>query len=589
MALMSAKKTAEGQKLDLGSLKQFVDRRKLKDINWTDDTEDMLRTSMQKVRAEERAAATPVDNSVEGAKAAESPLQTRPSVPDYVALCLKGRRREVPRLGDKLSLIRIASPRHQQLRAMLPRLEQGSAQPSPPKVRPMTTPSPRQVAKMLQDGPRVPSTSFTLSLASGVTKPRAEFHPLLSAIEGMQEEDVFNREPHGEQAALAQRLDELRWGEQRSGPWTSPPERRKPLVEDGALRSPSKQHARQERLLRLHAHDAASRRPVGTSSFPAIHTDMERLMHLMDPERSGVVSPDVFVPLMFWLGLTRRRGAALMTLELAFGPGDIQGPVLRKLTAYIEVQLRLVEGLRRLARLESFEHLCEFITDMGRLRTWFHTTKRDTTGRVDIVEVQNLFARMEVTSDRQALFRFLSYVAHNDVLPVPGAIQKSNPGAELQARLQNRTFGIADFASLLCRCAVAWCLHRTLVLINPDAGSAGADGSGPFHVPLGVPDSDREAQLRWTQLQRKIIVSLLVNHRFWGRESRTVLASLNQPALTTLGHQLTPEQWLSLFQRVRAQGIASTLPTGDEADDPEFLLKKASRVRGTNVGISLEE
>jgi len=294
------------------------------------------------------------------------------------------------------------------------------------------------------------------------------------------------------------------------------------------------------------------------------------------------VSPDVFVPLMFWLGLTRRRGAALMTTELAFGQGDIDGATLRRLTAYLEVQLRLVEGLRRLARLESLEQLCEFITDWARLRTWFYTMKRDTTGHVDIVEVQNLFARMEVTSDRQALFRFLSYVAKNEFIPA-GSAAKPSGGSEQQAGLENRTFGIADFASLLCRCAVTWCLHRTLVLINPDTGAGRADGTGPFHVPLGVPDSDREAQLRWTQLQRKIIVSLLVNHRFWGRESRTVLASLNQPAMTTLGHQLTPEQWLSLFQRVRAQGIASTLPTGDEADDPEFLVKKASRVQNVNV------
>merc|ERR1712124_173387 len=70
-------------------------------------------------------------------------------------------------------------------------------------------------------------------------------------------------------------------------------------------------------------------------------------------------------------------------------------------------------------------------------------------------------------------------------------------------------------------------------------------------------------------------MSLLVNHRFWGRESRQVLAALNQPALCTFGQNLSPENWLSLFQRVRAQNMASTFPEGDEVDDPDFLLKRA--------------
>merc|ERR1711904_376034 len=87
--------------------------------------------------------------------------------------------------------------------------------------------------------------------------------------------------------------------------------------------------------------------------------------------------------------------------------------------------------------------------------------------------------------------------------------------------------------------------------------------------------SDRHAAMMWTTLQRKIGMSLLVNHRFWGRESRQVLAALNQPALCTFGQNLSPEQWLSLFQRVRAQNMASTFPEGDEVDDPDFLLKRA--------------
>merc|ERR1719456_801860 len=94
-------------------------------------------------------------------------------------------------------------------------------------------------------------------------------------------------------------------------------------------------------------------------------------------------------------------------------------------------------------------------------------------------------------------------------------------------------------------------------------------------APGKASSNDRHATLMWTTLQRKIVMSLLVNHRFWGRESRQVLAALNQPALCTFGQNLSPEQWLSLFQRVRAQNMASTFPEGDEVDDPDFLLKRA--------------
>jgi len=282
------------------------------------------------------------------------------------------------------------------------------------------------------------------------------------------------------------------------------------------------------------------------------------------------------------LGITRKRSAALMTLELAFGAGDIDTACMRSLARYAEVQIRLIEGLRQLARRESLEQLCEYITDMMRLRTWFHTMKQDTYGHADIVEVQNLFARMEVTSDRQALFRFLSAVVHSNVLPSATADRTggSNGG------LRHRTFGIGDFASLLARCSIAWCLHRTSILLNPAENMPkNDDGEGPLLAP--PIELEREVSMRWVALQRKIIISLLVNHRFWGRESRTVLMSLSQPQFTTLGNQLTPEQWLSLFQRVRAQGIASTLPVDDEGDDPDWLIKKAA-VRSSRAVVSLD-
>jgi len=339
----------------------------------------------------------------------------------------------------------------------------------------------------------------------------------------------------------------------------------------------------------------------------------------MDPQGNGSVPPDAFVPLMFWLGLTRRRSAALTTMELAFGPGDVDVAAISHLGQYVEVQVRLIDGFRQLARVQSLDQLCEFMTDWSRLREWFYSMRRDPTGHVDVVEVQNLLARMEVTSDRATLFRFLSFVARSGTMP-------GSKGR--QGTLERRTLGIEDFASLICRCAIAWCLHRTLQLITctaaPSTTTLGAPTPQPQQhqaqttqhktqstksqqdghdsamsakapspaTPLGVKGSvsanevgtaghevdEHTAKLRWTQLQRKIAVSLLVNHRFWGRESRSVLASLHQPDIA-MREELAPELWLSLFQRVRAQGLASTLPVGQEFEDPGFLRKKAEHAR----------
>merc|ERR1711879_947996 len=99
---------------------------------------------------------------------------------------------------------------------------------------------------------------------------------------------------------------------------------------------------------------------------------------------------------MLWLGVTRKRLSAMETIEVAFGPGDISVEAISSLIQYNEVQVRLVEGLRRLSRKESSEQLCEFMTDQDweRVRSWFCKMKRDTTNHVDIVEVQKWFAKM---------------------------------------------------------------------------------------------------------------------------------------------------------------------------------------------------
>lgn len=307
----------------------------------------------------------------------------------------------------------------------------------------------------------------------------------------------------------------------------------------------------------------------------------EQLVGLLDPNRVGKVPPDMFVPLMFWLGLTRRRTAALTCLEQAFGPGDIDTASISNLCDYAEVQARLVDGLREMARKESLEQLCEYMTDVARIRIWFYSMKRDPMGHVDVAEVQNLFARMEVTRDRQALFRFLRHELRSGNFARESPTVAS-PGAAAQTAASDgvdgapaRTFGITEFAQMLCRCTICWVLFRTILLILPEVkeealtreGSASEEAREDDHV------SEGNLALRWMQLQRKITVSLLVNHRFWGREARTVLTSLKKSS-NFIQDDLSPEQWLALFCRVQAQGMASTLPVGDEAFDPDFLRKK---------------
>jgi hypothetical protein len=659
---------ATTQGVDLGSLKQFIDKRKIEDVPWTvsewlsdKQEEEAKAEEVIEARKAQRAAdleelRTTASSGFPGARATAAASSSRPhtttarattaasslrfaatstswpsTVPQTPPIVKHGgERRKVFRVGKMLSNIRAASPRNQQLRQMLPgngvneaweaawarnlglhqarektkKFHVSTGGGSIDALRPITAPAfalseMEHQALMAQthvhDGYNAhffnslrhekhmtdqlkKGTCFTdvmFSSEANTAKPRAENHPLLFTIDSMQHEDVV---PNAalESGIFSQRLDELRWGELRRGAWTQRPERRK-LADTDADSGKRKQERpgggviEQPGRQLVAAVIAKSAATAGIKDIHGASDELQRLINLIDPDRFGVVSPEVFVPLFFWLGLTRRRSSALTTLELAFGPGDISVASIHKLSKYVEVQIRLIEGLRQLARRESLEQLCEFITDMARIRTWFQTMKRDTSGHVDLVEVQNLFARMEVTSDRQTLFRFLTHIVHSDSLPTEGV-----EGAETHAIVQ-RTLGIGDFASLLCRCACAWLVHRTLALISPLESAPKA--AQCLRMPVG--ELDREAEMRWVALQRKIIISLLVNHRFWGRESRTVLMSLTQPQMTTLGNMLSPEQWLSLFQRVRAQGIASTLPVGEEATDPDWLHKVANAKGGS--------
>jgi len=279
----------------------------------------------------------------------------------------------------------------------------------------------------------------------------------------------------------------------------------------------------------------------------------------VDPEGSGRVPHDVLVPLMYWLGLARKRASALLALETAFGAGDVEVNSLLSLNQYVEVQLALVEGLRSLARKESLERLCEFMMDSDRLRirSWLSSMRRESDGRADIAQILDLFTHMGIAADRQAVFRFLSSFKNQGKRP---GVARAPEGQRRGALPSQRSFSAEDLGALLCRCLVTWCLARTLNLVAPN---------GPSRA------SEQDVGLAWSQLQRKILVSLLVNERFWGAHSKQVLAHLQPAARSLAAEGLSGEQWRSLFQRVQAQGMASLLPQGEEAEDPGYLRRKA--------------
>lgn len=395
---------------------------------------------------------------------------------------------------------------------------------------------------------------------------------------GMQQEEVRRGDVELGRS-LARRFDNLRGDERRRGSWTASTEAIRPLADDSGVRPILKpiQH-----LLAEDPSNEAKLKAIVGLERDYIVDSIWYIVQLMDPEQSGTLSPDALVPLMFWLGLSRRRNAVLVAMEMGYGKGPIDVSLMMYNTQFGEVQVRLVEGLRRLARRESLDQLCEFTTDWNRINAWFYSMKVDINSKVDIVEVQNLFARMEVTTDRQALFRFLGFVARSNSTRMHSKMPTTDSTPFSFGRKNNkdyaqRSLSINDFAGMLCRCIVTWCLHRALVIVSPEkVVSRNIVPDIPGFTCVEADEQKVEVASRWTQLQRKIAISLLVNHRFWGRESRHVLASLVPPASAKTCTQLPPEKWLTLFQRVRAQGTASCLPVGDEVDDPDFLLKKAS-------------
>jgi len=506
---------------------------------------------------------------------------------------LAGRRRKLSRLGDKLTKQRVECPRHEQLKEMLPCLP-----PDPPRLsraarRARAERAARQAElahleaerarcealkgvwkarfraigfevlrrlrqndeeflKAVKNSPVIPMTNKSGTEKGQRSSPSAGFDPFAQQLRPSRREPAtprrsaqrdelaargnFNRNFVSD-LAVKPRVD--------SQPLLACMEQdaleEREQISPGRLSNDAQQRAVEERA-------APKSLPTGPTTVPKTHgSGIQRMLELLDPGcQIGFVDADAVIPLMFWLGLTKSRAAAMETLRMGFGSLQIENAALLVLGEHVDVQLRLVDGLRHLVCRDSPEHLCEYISSNSfqRLRAWFNSMRADPLGCVDTTQVQNLFARMEVTADRQTLFRLLSYMMEN---PHPSAALDPREAAAIESK----KYSFNGFVSLICRCATSWVLHRVMSMLMSE-------------LPRGSL-TDYDVSNRWIQLQRKIMISLLVNQRFWGRESRQVLSALQPPVSSEVEdlQELNSEQWNALFQRVRAQGLASVLPQSD--------------------------
>uniref|UniRef100_A0A7S4RVZ2 Uncharacterized protein n=2 Tax=Alexandrium monilatum TaxID=311494 RepID=A0A7S4RVZ2_9DINO len=547
-------------------------------------------------------------------------------------------RRPVQRLGDQVNLIRSRCPRQLQLlqafaeEAQPPqqwpaRSAQAAAEMQPPRAatapgraarskaaagaRPAPEPRGKELAavavprrpegrrpecRSAARGSRTHKSSFNADPHHrGLSaKPRPEKHHLLARLQKGDGSEGALRDIDVVRGVLTRKLQDIRTRTHWASSGSEPPTRsssRGPVVERRSRLS-SKVEETQRLGLLAPGHVVVqtgrlsrSARSAAVAGHRQLEENLNKLLRLMDSDSSGSVPHGAFGPLLFWLGLTQHQSAALATLRFAFGPQEaIPIATLADFGEFMEVQVRLAEGLRRVARQESLMPLCEFLTecDGWRLRSWFRSMQHDLSGRSDVAEVQRWLAQTEIISDRQALFRFLRRVTHGEVVEHhvsrvgacrawaghgdPERVKEfGGPGGKCFVELkQQGGFSLEDFASMLCRCTITWCLHQTLVLLEsstlavPESLGSKEEEEDTEHSPIAW-DGDRSLVMRWTQLQRQITVSLLVNFDFWGPDSRGVLGSSKPGGSSRTGADLRPEQWSVLFQRARAQGIASTL------------------------------
>lgn len=452
-------------------------------------------------------------------------------------------------------------------------------------------------------------------------------HPMLSCLVEMEQEDVKGKDDEHDAGPtdhrvnlvdrtvthISRRFERHRWKESRCVKnWSIAP-----------VATPEFQCQREkdpDAHLRNYLPAIEKQQPKKDAhpEWAQVAADFKQIAWLMDPAKGSSIPPDAFTPLMFWLGFARHRRSPLAVFEVAFGRGDIAADKLAELAPYFDLQIQLVEGFRTLARRECFEQMCEYVTDAQRLKGWWSSMSPDCNGCVGLDQIEIMLARLPVTTTRnqRVLKRFLAHAAaryqhspSNVSHAAAGGIDSTSIVAKGSSSLRQQDhhcdtdrskFGFQFFQGLLCRAVVTCCIVKVLDLVDPwsrarlpggynvaspanvaraDA-NGGANGTHSENAETG--GVDFKVSQRWAQMHRRISVSLMVNHRYWGREGKMVLASLKQPPLE-ICEDFTPQQWQTLFQRARAQGMASTFPVGDEVDDPNFLSKKAKCAADVDV------
>mmetsp|Transcript_39039 Transcript_39039/g.71183 ORF Transcript_39039/g.71183 Transcript_39039/m.71183 type:complete len:700 (-) Transcript_39039:41-2140(-) len=600
-----AKRTAtvlsdNGEPLDAGSLTSFIKGNKFKSASQDAASDGQAPTPPSTITVSRPSGPPPMHMSVR------------------TSLSLSPRRR-VRRLGDQITVQRADSPRLGSLSARCTPLpdrcegrvdhplrwgsplgssptpqppDETISQPASPPVSPELRRGFRRELRTpedMKDTSQRQSTNFTLAITKGFKlRPKDSLHPMLCSVVKAEGEDGkstnlsgMNADAHAEDEGvhISNRLEKLRSKEPRRGNWTQQAE----ITSDRHLllqESPRPQALATARQLwtdvQFTSAPMMAKEQQASGDGTRTVFDFRKFVSLVSPEEGQDLSPDAFMPLMFWFGLTQKRRCTLAVFQISFGPGAVPVNWILQLSQHYKVQVQLAEGFHVLARKHSYYHLCEFLSDQKRLREWYSSMTQDVAGRVGVMDVSILLAQLDVPFDKKQLWRFLSSFTE-----VYNQVQLKLDGNSRTSEMKNR-LTYSSFSALLCRCIVTWCINRTLDLVDPpnkpkadpleNLPSKSAEVTSPEQLEAMA---DPKTTKRWAEVHRQILVSLLVNHRFWGRESRNVLATMSQPGILSFGQQLSPEGWLGLFQRVRAQGMASTFPDEEEERDPYFLQKKA--------------
>jgi hypothetical protein len=251
---------------------------------------------------------------------------------------------------------------------------------------------------------------------------------------------------------------------------------------------------------------------------------------------------------MLWTGAAQRHGSAIRVARYCFPSEDFRAHDLSELAEMLQLHVRIYTGLRDFARRISNDQVAE-IVDQTRMRDWYQQCRPSKTGVVTLQALGNLLSDVGVVraGDRRILRRLVMQMRKSTARRTADPF-KAHHHAHLEDQTETKDIclGFSDVTRLFGRAVVAWTCYRGLQLCT--------EAQRPISTGK-----------QWEELQRKIIVSLLVNHEFWGdRESQHVLVALGRE-LPDTGQDLA-----QLFQRaLLPTGIEGTLQTeeNEKGDD----------------------